>query len=312
MAQIDKNLAPRDLSQSSVEPQSLCTMPSAPSLEVRNFRFELGPSVPRHWHGGRRAISLYYDNLSIFFPAGERFFIASVKAHAHLVRDPELQRDVRAFCGQEGVHGREHVRYNRMLDAQGYPVADMERRLEARLRRIAGWVPLRRQLAITCALEHFTAVMGHTVLSDPRLLAGAEPEMAALWRWHAAEENEHKAVAFDVYRCAGGNYFERVSAMLGATLVFWILVSAHQLRLMRADGCLFSSAEWRALFVFLFNEPGPMRLLGSQYFQYYRPGFHPWQLDNRELLNAWRSKPIGPAAGSAPTDGPPLDGSRAA
>jgi predicted metal-dependent hydrolase len=276
-------------------------MSSAPAIEVRNLRFNLGANVPRHWHGGRRAISLYYDNLSLFFPAGERFFIASVKAHVHLVRDPKLERDVRAFCAQEGVHSREHVRYNGMLEAQGYPAADMERRLEARLRRITRLIPVRRQLAITCALEHFTAVMGHIVLSDPRLLAGADPEMAALWRWHAAEENEHKAVAFDVYLLAGGNYFERATAMLAATLVFWTLVAIHQLRLMRADGCLFSLREWRSLFVFLFIEPGGMRRVMGKYFQYFRPGFHPWQLDNRELLAAWRRE-SGPNAEDALLD----------
>jgi predicted metal-dependent hydrolase len=91
--------------------------------------------------------------------------------------------------------------------------------------------------------------------------------------------------------------------MLGATLVFWALVSAHQVRLMRADGCLFSFAEWRALFVFLWIDPGTMRRLAGKYFQYYRPGFHPWQLDNRELLNAWQSGAIRPDAGNAPLDG---------
>jgi hypothetical protein len=268
---------------------------SANRIEVRDLRFSTGPNVPRHWHGGKRAVSLYFDNLSLFFPPGERFFIASVKAHAHLVHDPELQRDVRAFCRQEGVHSREHVRYNRMLEAQGYPAADMESRLERRLRRIAGRIPVRRQLAITCALEHFTAVMGHTVLSDPRILAGADEEMAALWRWHAAEENEHKSVAFDVYRRAGGNYFERTTVMLIATLVFWSLVSIQQLRLMRADGCLFSFREWRSLFVFLFITPGAMHGLFGKYFQYFRPGFHPSQMVDPEALDAWRR-----GAGSRP------------
>jgi uncharacterized protein len=266
-------------------------MSTAPGIEVRNLRFAVGPKVSRYWHGGRRAITLYFDNLSLFFPAGERFFVASVKAHAKCAADdPELARDVKAFCAQEGVHAREHVRYNRMLDAQGYPASELEKRLEARLRRVTSLTTARRRLAITCALEHFTAVMGHTALSDPRLLSGADPEIATLWRWHAAEENEHKAVAFDLYQRAGGNYFERTSAMVAATLVFWSLVVAHQIKLMRADGCLFSLSEWRSLGVFLFLEPGAMRQLFGKYFHYYRPSFHPWQLDNRELLNAWRSQ----------------------
>ena len=294
MAPIDKELARGDLWKLAAESQTMREIghqmtSTADRIEVRNLRFDLGPEVPRYWHGGRRAISLFFDNLSVFFPAGERFFIVSVKAHAGLIQDPGLQRQLRAFCGQEGVHSREHVRYNRMLEAQGYPAADMERRLEARLRRLTQRIPVRRQLAITCALEHFTAVMGHTALADPAILAGADAEMAALWRWHAAEENEHKAVAFDVYQSVGGNYFERATAMLGATLMFWTFVLIHQVRLMRADGCLFSLGEWRSLLGFLFIKPGPLRLVIAQSFHYFRPSFHPWQLDNRDLLNTWRA-----------------------
>lgn len=263
-------------------------MSTPDQIQIRNLHFGLGPKVPRYWHGGRRAVSLFFDNLSTFFPAGERFFIASVKAHASLIHDHELLRDVRAFCGQEGVHSREHVRYNRLLDAQGYPAADMERRLEERLRRIAGRISVRRQLAITCALEHFTAIMGETVLADPRILDGADEEMAALWRWHAAEENEHKAVAFDVYERVGGTYFERVQAMLAATFMFWLFVSIQQVRLMYVDGCLWSLREWASLWRFLFVTPGPMRQVIAKYFPYFRPHFHPWQLGDRELLMAWR------------------------
>jgi predicted metal-dependent hydrolase len=132
--------------------------------------------------------------------------------------------------------------------------------------------------------------MGHTVLADPRLLAGADPEMAALWRWHAAEENEHKAVAFDVYQRAGGTYLERTATMVAATVVFWTLVTIQQVRLMHADGCLFSFGEWRSLFWFLWIEPGALRRIVGKYFHYYRPGFHPWQLDDRAHLDAWRAQ----------------------
>ena len=262
----------------------------SPVLRVRNPRFQLGSAVPRHWHGGRRAITLFFDNLSVFFPAGERFFIASVRAHAACVQDPRLAAEVQAFCGQEGVHSREHARYNRMLAEQGYPIAALERRVKARLQRTSRRASPRRQLALTCALEHFTAVMGHTLLSDARLLEGAHPEMAALWRWHALEETEHKAVAFDVYRAAGGRYFERVLAMSVATFVFWSQVCWQQLRFMHADGCALSLRQWGSLLQFLFLKPGGMFSLWRRWLTYYRPSFHPWDLDSRALIEAHASE----------------------
>lgn len=256
---------------------------------VRNLRFDALGDVPRHWLGGRRAVTTFYDNLSVFFPRGERFFVASVRAHEAAARDPSLREAVRAFCAQEGMHGREHVRYNDRLAAHGYPVADMERRV-ARILRLATWaLPPRMRLAVTCALEHLTALLGHAILSDPRLLAGADPTMAALWRWHAAEENEHKSVAYDVFEAAGGTYPERAAAMALASAVFWAKVLEQQCRMMRVDGALTSPGEWAALGRYLFVEPGGMLTLARHYLSYYRPGFHPRDIDTDAALAAWQA-----------------------
>jgi uncharacterized protein len=261
------------------------TRPDVP--EVRNLEFEMD-GVPRHWHGGRRSVTAFFNNLSVFFPPGERFFIASVRAHKHRLTDPQLQQEAKAFYAQEGIHSREHVRYNRMLAAQGYPVEAMERRVTRLLRVVTRLTTKRMQLATTCSLEHFTALMAHVLLSDPRLLEGAHPVMAGLWRWHAAEENEHKAVAFDVFRAAGGTYLERAAAMLGATAIFWMKVMEHQVRLMGVDRTLFSAREWLALGQYLFVSPGGLLGLLPMYLAYFRPGFHPWDLDNQALLEGWK------------------------
>jgi predicted metal-dependent hydrolase len=259
-----------------------------PKLEVRNVRFaDLAEKVPRHWHGGRRSVTAFFDNLSIFFPVGERFFIASVNAHRAHVQDARLTADIRAFAGQEGCHGREHERYNDLLRAQGFPVGEMEARVVRLLDRVKRVTPKRWQLAATCALEHFTALMAHLLLSNPGLLEGADPRMAALWRWHAAEENEHKAVCFDVYVAAGGTWAERAVVMAVVTAIFWAKVAEHQVRMMAVDGTVFSPREWARLVRFLFVKPGGMLGLARHYLAYFRPDFHPWDLDNRDLLAAW-------------------------
>jgi hypothetical protein len=257
-------------------------------MEVRNIAFDFDERIPRDWHGGRPAVSAFFDNLSIFFPPGERFFIASVKAYRDRVGDQALLEDIRAFCAQEGVHSREHVRYNKLIERHGRPAGRMEDRVTRLLARVSRRAPRRWQLAATCALEHFTALMADIVLRDPRVLAGAHPVMAGLWRWHAAEETEHKAVAFDVYRAAGGHYLERAAVMVGATVIFWAKVLEHQVRLMHADGILTSAREWRDLLRFVFVDPGWAAQLAPGYLHYFRPGFHPWQLDNRELLEQWK------------------------
>lgn len=256
-------------------------------IEVRNLRFDLS-EVPKHWHGGRRSISIYFDNLSVFFPVGERFFVSTVKAFRGEVRDPELAEAMAGFCAQEGHHSREHVRYNKHLAAQGYPVERMEASVDRLLRFVTKALSKKRQLAATCALEHFTALMGTLVLEDPRTLEGAHPTMAALWRWHAAEETEHKSVTFDVHQRIGGSWLQRCSSMVLATMIFWAKVFEHQVRMMHSDGILFSLPEWWALVRFLYLSPGGLSKIVLPYFRYFRPDFHPRELDSAALLAEWK------------------------
>jgi predicted metal-dependent hydrolase len=264
-------------------------MPLHGSFPVRNLKFELSGAVPRFWLAGQRSVTAFFNNLSVFFPAGEHFFISAVREHREAITDPQLAADARAFYGQEGVHSREHERYNQMLRAQGYPIAELEGRVE----EILAWVtenmsPIQR-LAITAGLEHFTALLAHWLLSTPALLDGADPELAALWRWHAAEENEHKSVAFDVFQAAGGTYIDRISLMALATAVFLGKVAEYQVRLMQTDGIASSVREWKQLYDFLFTR-GRLHALIPHYFAYYLPGFKPWQLDNRNLVEEWKAE----------------------
>ena len=244
-------------------------------IEVRDRRFDL-TEVPRDWHPGGRVVSAFFDNLSIFFPAGERFFIASVLAHRDLIEDPKLRRDVDLFCRQEGIHGREHIAYNRMLEAGGVPAKEMEERVVQLIKRRNKQTTKRQQLAGTVALEHFTAMLADILLADESILEGAHPEMVALWQWHAMEEGEHRAVAFDVFEEVGGLYAERCVAMVFTTITFWAKVLEHQVRVMQARGFLWSPLEWANLAKHAFVKPAFVLRMVRPYLSFFRRDFHPW------------------------------------
>ena len=258
-------------------------MNPGPDFEVRNFKFQFDASIPRHWFGGSPSRTAFFDSLSPFFVVGERFFVNSVKRQLPKLQDPELLRKARAFCGQEGIHQREHEAYNRMLDERGYPATRMERWVKLLLTLVTLTSYPRLRLAVTCALEHFTAIGANRLLSDSRVFADADPRMRAFWRWHAAEETEHKGVPFDVYEAVGGFYLERVLVMLVTTITFQAYAFVHLLRFMWIDGRLFSWRAWRDLGAMLRYTNASGAFL-HDYVAYYRPGFHPWQLDNRDLL----------------------------
>src|SRR3546814_19662958 len=97
---------------------------------------------------------------------------------------------------------RSHVVFNRQAEDAGFDIASTE----DRARRTIAWAKRRspiQQLAATCALEHFTATLAHDALANPTHLGGAAEEARQLWRWHAIEEIEHKAVARSEERRGG-------------------------------------------------------------------------------------------------------------
>jgi len=98
--------------------------------------------------------------------------------------------------------------------------------------------------AITCALEHYTAMLADYVLRNPVWLEDAEPQLRVLWSWHAAEETEHKAVAYDVYRAAGGGYAKRVLWYLHVSVVFWLDTFQQTAHNLHRDGRLFAPRTW--------------------------------------------------------------------
>jgi len=254
----------------------------------RDLKFKLPAERIHDWNAGGHHVSQFFNTLSIFFPSGERFFIDSVRNYRERITDAELQRAVSAFIGQEAMHGREHIEYNDALVAAGLPADAMERLVIALLKFAKKTLPKAEQLAITIALEHFTAILADVLLREPKLLEGAEPRYAALWRWHALEETEHKAVAYDVYVAmlgkGPGAYIRRCVALAALTVIFWSLVIPFHLIIMARDGGLFNLKGWWTLFQYHWLKPGALRRIIPAYFDYYRPGFHPWQHDNRRFL----------------------------
>ena len=171
--------------------------PSDLTITPRDRRFGRGKKTDRWWNGGDPVATALYNALSATFPRGEAFFVESVRKF----RDdapPKLAEEIRAFTTQEVMHSREHVAFNKRAHEAGYDLKPLEDRVEWRLDMVRERPPI-ASLAATMALEHFTAILAHELLRDPRHLGQAEPESAALWKWHAAEEIEHKGVAYDTW-----------------------------------------------------------------------------------------------------------------
>jgi uncharacterized protein len=234
--------------------------------------------------------------LSAMFPSGEAFFVRSVRDQREQVSDPELRKQINRFVGQESMHGRLHTQLNSRLGELGYKVRLVERVVDIGFNRIsATLLPSRVQLAITAALEHYTATLAEVLMSDPQAQAVFDDEgVRNLFLWHALEESEHKAVAFDVYRAVGGSDVLRRAVMDAITIVFLgglALGSAY-------SGLSNSSArDLASVFTGLIRLPrcpffsaGVVRRLRA----YNHRDFHPDAFDANELCQRWRQQLFGP------------------
>ena len=266
----------------------------APTIKVRRMDFEFPDDIPEFWFGNDPFRTLLLTGLSGTFPAGERYFVDSVRYFQEQVQDPELRAAIRGFIGQEAHHSKEHLVLNAFMERKGYPVSKIEEFSERGLKWLRKRLSPQRQLAMTCALEHFTAILADQLLSNREaFIDRMDPRVAKIWAWHAVEETEHKAVAFDVYKATVDDEWIRRSQMALQTVEFMFFVNLHLLQLMRKSGRMTDLKMWAGGVNFLFGKPGVLRQLWPAYIAYYRRDFHPWQHDNRDQVAAIKQEFLG-------------------
>ncbi len=263
--------------------------PDHVAIKPQRMGFEFDDKVPRYWLDNNYLISHTMNALSVLFPEGEQFFVDSVRAFRDQIQDPKLKEEVRGFIGQEAMHSLEHIAMNQHVRDRGMPIDEMERDLKVLL-NAARKFPKRHQLAVTCALEHITAMMADMLLERDDVREDMHETMRPLWVWHAIEETEHKAVAFDVFQQAGGTYAERAFYQVVSTALLGVVATWYTGRMMVHDGkgfSLKSSAKglWR-----MWGKNGTFSSLIPTWLDYFRPGFHPWDKDNSELITEFKAR----------------------
>ncbi|MCO8127860.1 metal-dependent hydrolase [Acidimicrobiia bacterium EGI L10123] len=266
-------------------------------VPTRRISFEEAlRDLPKHFaEDGDIIGSHLIASLSSVFPDGEDFFVRSVRHYRSQITDPDLKRQVSGFIGQEAVHGREHREFNDRLDQLGYPTKAAERFTRKGLALRERVAPPISNLASTAALEHFTATLAEIILSDERArdMIGHE-EVKNLFLWHALEESEHKAVAFDVFKAVGGSERMRVWTMKFIRLGFVVGMGLQVIVsvLLDRDARRHPVKLWRS-FRKLKASPFLSRETWRTLKEYDAPDFHPDDRDTDELVSRWRAELFG-------------------
>ncbi len=267
--------------------------PLTADFKPRDRSFGISANPVRHWWGGDQPLTAIGDAFSVMLPAGERFFIQSLLHYEKRIEDPALKAALREFCRQEAFHTREHEDYNNGLRRLGYDVDRMEVRVKRALKLAHG--PMQR-LYVTCALEHLTTTFAATFLANNEWYDTAEGAYARLWRWHALEELEHRAVALDVANTVTGNwsawrrYRTRIAIFNAAVFLIAVAFLRNLADLARQDGVKVGPVYFARIFWRLFGRPGLFRKSFWRFLTYYKPGFAPAREHDPAFIRAWQAR----------------------
>lgn len=277
------------------------------SFPVRRMQFDFD-SVPEYWMNESVGLTHFMTALSALFPAGEKFFIDSVRAvrqHPAIKDNENLQKEISAFIGQEAMHTHEHAGFNAAAEKYGHDVSRLEKNTDTVIqtfRKVAGFFAkpfgVNQQmidLIGTTALEHFTATIASELLRNEHIQKLMTDEtMKTMWLWHAVEENEHKAVAYDVFEGVFGHgvkaYIARTGGLALAMGLLFAVQSYFVARLLKDDKKL-TVESLKDIYIYGYSpSKGIITGMGKEMLAYFKPGFHPNHLDTDSLLETWKVK----------------------
>lgn len=204
---------------------------------------------PLHWLKDDIFASHAVNEFSYLLTQGEKFFCEVFREALPFVKDDKLKADVAAFIKQEAVHSHaHHLSIEGYLKRLGISGGKFEQNNALLFDQILSAKPFGRKVprllkkqwllfrvGVVAAVEHFTSALGVYALEADWEKYGADPEVADLFRWHGAEEVEHRTVAYDLYRHLGGSWPLRSILMSIVMPTLVLRMGAGTAELMRQD-----------------------------------------------------------------------------
>jgi predicted metal-dependent hydrolase len=187
------------------------------SIHIRQPSFDFAAGARGIWNPARPELSHLLNAFQLALPYLEPYFIDAVKRASEQITEPRLKADAQAFCAQEANHARQHKKYceglhERYPRLEQFEVAVRQSLLDSRKND-----PLEWRLAYTAGYELITAQFARILFDQQDAwLQGADEQFASLMLWHAAEEIEHRHVAFEVLQAVNPAYKLRASGLFAA------------------------------------------------------------------------------------------------
>lgn len=286
-------MAATPLARRYPSPQKSAPLPEGgvkASFPVRRMDYVF-EDMPRYWCANDPALTHFFTGLSLLFPEGESYFVRSVRAlREQVAANPQLDKDIGSFIGQEAMHSKEHHAFHGSAQQFGLNPASLESFTGTVLKFIEKRFSKKSNLLVTTGLEHYTAVHVVSMMESVNELM-TDTTIRNLWLWHSVEETEHKAVAFDMYEYLYGSgplaYAQRVAVFAFSLAMITGFTFGYTGVLMRRDGQLGNLKSWKNLAALAVQQ---YPIMIPKFLQYLRPGFHPNQTDESALVASTKEK----------------------
>jgi uncharacterized protein len=283
--------------QNSANQEAMKKTPEDVVLKIRRVVFSGKSNWHRVWIKSDPLASHFGNNISVCLEELEKFVMTAVKRARLQLKNPKLVAQIDVFLQQEQQHNELHHSLNQYLVDQGYVhvtnAVEFYQKRYGHLLESSSLSDLKQLLRLACQFEHLAATVGRYFL---KLLSQNSVDMdyptAYLFAYHAVEELEHKGVCFDCFQSLFGESplssessrteWLQFTEELKASTVFGVRYFLHADHLQLGTPAP-SESNIQAR---LWGEDGIIPLHGD-YYRYIEPGFHPWDIDDRALIDAW-------------------------
>lgn len=246
--------------------------------------------LPKYWNDNSPFKTHFLNALSLTLPECEKFFIETVIDYAKGIEDPRLVCNIKEFVKQESHHRHAHKKYNDWLYYDlGLPVNKLQNKTNFMWDQVRNKIDRRSHLALTICVEHITVVYASVFMNHPEILEKMHPQFEQIWRWHALEELEHKAVAMDVWYSTENNNFYKNLAMLFVLPMYMWYVGKNTIVLLHADNQLWKWSTWKDMIMFLFNQKtGLITKSLIPWMDFFKSDFHPNDQNHLAILEHYQ------------------------
>ncbi len=295
-------------------------------IKARRVQFDL-TQTPYHWIPDDPFASHLINGIHMILPAGELWFCRVYNKALPYVTDPDLRADVEGFIRQEAIHARTHIAAQPVLHKYGFETDQFVQKIQFLFEQLLGDTPLGSpalkrvipakqwliiRVGVVAAIEHFTGFLGQWAM-DNTSWDKADPVMADLFKWHLAEEVEHRSVAYDLFEHLSHNqasfYISRQALMALVFPLFIKVLTEGYRHLAKQDSThgqakLAQQPLWRILVELerdgrrTGNVPAFSELMVATT-RWFAPNFHPITEGNTEQALAYLAR--SPAAQAAQT-----------